>query len=118
MALYAGGRLNNSFEVQADVKDAAGAGLSNALGLGGITNLDVVRIPGEGSPLSTAPISRGACFTPYSARARIENDRSAFSLFDELSRRRLEIRFMHSKLFPLQPACLLSIAQSSLVRSD
>ncbi len=90
MALYTGGRLNNSFEVLADVK----------------------RVSLE----HRTYLARD--FTPYSARARIENDRSAFSLFDELSRRRLEIRFMHSKPFPLQPACLLSIAQSSLVRSD
>lgn len=50
MTLYTGVRLNNSTEVLVDVEDAAGGGLSNALGLGGITNLDVVRIPGEGSP--------------------------------------------------------------------
>jgi len=60
MTLYTGVRLNNSTEVLVDVEDAAGGGLSNALGLGGITNLDVVRIPGEGSPLSTAPyLARG-----------------------------------------------------------
>jgi hypothetical protein len=60
MTLYTGVRLNNSTEVLVDIEDAAGGGLSNALGLGGITNLDVVRIPGEGSPLSTAPyLARG-----------------------------------------------------------
>src|ERR1017187_10282875 len=44
MTLYTGVRLNNSTELLVDIEDAAGGGLSNALGLAGITNLDVVRI--------------------------------------------------------------------------
>ena len=95
MTLYAGTRLNNSLEVLGDVEDAAGAGLSNALGLAGITNLDVVRIPGEGSPLSTAPyLARGMIHAVFAlSKDKVENDRNAFSLFTELPRRRLEIRF-------------------------
>ena len=62
MTLYTGLRLNHSTEVLVDVEDAAGQGMSNSLGLAGYSNLDVVRIPGEGSPLSTAP---------YLARAMI-----------------------------------------------
>ena len=95
MTLYMGVRLNNSTEVLVNVEDAAGGGLSNALGLGGITNLDVVRIPGEGSPLSTAPyLARGIIHKVFAlSKDKIENDRNALSLFDELPRRRLEVRF-------------------------
>ena len=95
MTLYTGVRLNNSTEVLVDIEDAAGGGLSNALGLGGITNLDVVRIPGEGSPLSTAPyLARGMIHKVFAlSKDKIENDRNALSLFDELPRRRLEVRF-------------------------
>jgi len=95
MTLYTGVRLNNSTELLADVEDAAGNGLSNALGLAGITNLDVVRIPGEGSPLSTAPyLARGMIHKVFAlSKDKIENDRNALSLFAELPRRRLEVRF-------------------------
>jgi len=95
MTLYTGVRLNSSTEFLADVEDAAGAGLSNSLGLAGITNLDVVRIPGEGTPLSTAPyLARGMIHTVFAlSKDKIENDRNFLSLFDELPRRRLEIRF-------------------------
>ncbi|HYA24859.1 MAG TPA: carbohydrate porin [Terriglobales bacterium] len=95
MTLYTGVRLNDSVELLGDVEDAAGAGLSNALGLAGITNLDVVRIPGEGSPLSTAPyLARGMIHAVFAlSEDRIENDRNALSLFAEVPRRRLEVRF-------------------------
>jgi len=95
MTLYTGVRLNDSTELLVDVEDAAGGGLSNALGLAGITNLDVVRIPGEGSPLSTAPyLARGMIHKVFAlSKDKIENDRNALSLFEELPRRRLEVRF-------------------------
>jgi hypothetical protein len=94
MTLYTGVRLNNSSELLVDVEDAAGRGLSNAVGLAGITNLDVVRIPGEGSPLSTAPyLARGIIHKVFAlSKDKIENDRNALSLFEELPRRRLEVR--------------------------
>jgi hypothetical protein len=93
--LYAGVQLNNSIEFLGDLEDAAGAGLSNSLGLAGITNLDVVRIPGEGTPLSTAPyLARGMIHMVFAlSQDKVENQRDAFSLFEELPRRRLEIRF-------------------------
>jgi len=95
MTLYSGVRLNDSTELIADVEEAAGAGLSNAVGLAGITNLDVVRIPGAGTPLSAAPyLARGMIHKVFAlSKDRIENERSALSLFDELPRRRLELRF-------------------------
>ena len=95
MTLYTGVRLNHSVELLGDVEDAAGAGLSNSLGLAGITNLDVVRIPGEGTPLSTAPyLARGMIHAVFAlSRDKVENDRDFLSLFTELPRRRLELRF-------------------------
>jgi len=95
LTLYTGVRLNESTEILIDVEDAAGSGLSNALGLAGITNLDVVRIPGEGSPLSSAPyLARGMIHKVFAlSRDKVENDRNPLSLFTELPRRRLEVRF-------------------------
>jgi hypothetical protein len=93
--LYTGVRLNNSTELLVDIEDASGFGMSNSLGLAGYTNLDVVRIPGEGSPLSTAPyLARGMIHKVFAlSKDKVENERNAFSLFDELPRRRLEVRF-------------------------
>jgi high affinity Mn2+ porin len=95
MTLYAGFRVDNSNELLVDIEDAAGAGLSNSLGMAGITNLDVVRIPGQGSPLSTAPYVARAQFHHVFALSndKIENTRNQWSLFDELPRRRVEFRF-------------------------
>jgi len=95
MTLYTGVRLNNSTELLVDIEDAAGAGMSNSLGLAGYTNIDVVRIPGEGSPLSTAPyLARGMIHKVFAlSKDKIENERNPLSLFEELPRRRLEIRF-------------------------
>ena len=93
--LYTGMRLNNSTEILVDIEDASGFGMSNSLGLAGYTNLDVVRIPGEGSPLSTAPyLARGIIHKVFAlSKDKIQNSRNPLSLFDELPRRRLELRF-------------------------
>jgi high affinity Mn2+ porin len=56
--LYTGVRINRGLQVLADVESAGGHGLSDALGLAGFTNLDVVRNPSLGS-------------TPYIARAMV-----------------------------------------------
>ena len=95
LTLYTGVRLNDSTELVVDVEDASGGGLSNALGLGGITNLDVVRIPGQGLPLSTAPyLARGMIHKVFAlSKDKVLNTRNPFSLFSELPRRRLEVRF-------------------------
>ena len=93
--LYTGVRLNNSTELLVDIEDASGFGMSNSLGLAGYTNIDVVRIPGEGSPLSTAPyLARGMIHKVFAlSKDKVENERNPFSLFDELPRRRFEVRF-------------------------
>lgn len=73
-----------------DLESAGGRGLSEALGLAGFTNLDVVRNPSLGS-------------TPYVARVQlhqvigftsqlVQGSRTPFSLSPELPARRLDLR--------------------------
>ncbi len=88
--LYLGYELRPATEVFLDVESAGGHGLSDALGLAGFTNLDVVRNPALGP-------------TPYIARAilrqiiplsdeRVEAERTPLSLATSLPARRLEFR--------------------------
>ena len=46
LTLYTGFEITKSIEVLADAEEAGGAGLSQALGLAGFTNLDVVKESG------------------------------------------------------------------------
>jgi high affinity Mn2+ porin len=91
--LYTGLRLNHSTEVLVDIEEASGQGMSNSLGLAGYTNLDVVRIPGEGSPLSIAPYFARAEVHEVIALShkKVEGDRGPMSTFAELPERRVEI---------------------------
>jgi hypothetical protein len=91
MTLYTGLRVNNSTELLVDIEEAGGAALSTGLGLAGNTDLDIVRNP----LLSKTPyLGRGMVHTVLAlSKDKIENQRSFLSLFDELPRRRLEIRF-------------------------
>lgn len=91
LTLYTGMRLNDSTEVLADVEEAGGAALSTGFGLAGNTDLDIVRNPF----LSKAPyLARGIIHKVFAlSKDKVENDRSWLSLFDELPRRRLEVRF-------------------------
>jgi hypothetical protein len=91
MTLYTGVRLNNSTEILVDIEEAGGAALSTGLGLAGNTDLDIVRNP----LLSKAPyLARGMIHKVFAlSEDKIENQRNFLSLFDELPRRRLEIRF-------------------------
>jgi hypothetical protein len=91
MTLYTGVRLSNSTELLVDIEEAGGAALSTGLGLAGDADLDIVRNPS----LSKAPyLARGMIHKVFAlSKDKIENQRNAFSLFDELPRRRLEIRF-------------------------
>ncbi len=90
VTLFTGARLNSFTEAIFDGEAAGGRGLSDALGLAGVTNLDAVRNPALGK-------------APYIARAMLHvtvplsNDwvdvhRSALSLKSQLPARRLEIR--------------------------
>ena len=91
MTLYTGFRVNNSTEFLFDIEEAGGSGLSTGLGLAGNTNLDIVRNPS----LSQAPyLGRGMIHKVFAfSQDKIENERNFLSLFDELPRRRLELRF-------------------------
>jgi high affinity Mn2+ porin len=91
LTLYTGIRLSDSIEVLADIEEAGGSALSTGLGLAGNTNLDIVRNPF----LSKEPyLARGMIHKVFALSGdKVENERSFLSLFDELPRRRLEIRF-------------------------
>ena len=91
LTLYTGVRLTDSTEVLVDVEEAGGAALSTGLGIAGFPNLDIVRNP----LLSKAPyLARGIVHKVFAlSKDKVENQRSFLSLFDELPRRRLEIRF-------------------------
>jgi hypothetical protein len=90
LTLYTGVQLAKHTEILFDLESAGGRGVSDALGLAGFTNLDVVRNPTLGS-------------RPYMARLMIhqiiplsgettEATRGPLSLATELPVRRLEIR--------------------------
>lgn len=89
--LYTGVALTSTTAVLFDGESAGGRGISDALGLAGFTNLDVVRNPSLGAK-------------PYVARLMLhqiiplgtgseESDRNPLSIFTRLPVRRLEIRF-------------------------
>jgi len=89
--LYLGYLLGHGAEVFLDMESAGGRGVSDALGLAGFTNLDVVRNPDLG-------------MTPYVARVEfhqtirlsaenVEADRGPLSLATSVPARRLEFRF-------------------------
>jgi high affinity Mn2+ porin len=91
LTLYTGVRLNDTTELLLDVEETGWQALSTGLGLAGFTNLDIVRNP----TLSKAPYAARAMIHKVFAlsKDKVENGRSALSLFDELPRRRLEVRF-------------------------
>jgi hypothetical protein len=91
MTLYTGVRLNHSTELLVDIEEAGGQALSAGFGLAGNTDLDIVRNP----LLSKMPyLGRGMIHKVFAlSKDKVENQRSFLSLFDELPRRRLEIRF-------------------------
>ena len=91
LTLYTGVRLNNSTELLVDIEEAGGAALTTGLGMAGAPDLDIVRNP----LLSKAPyLGRGMIHKVFAlSKDKIENGRTFLSLFDELPRRRLEIRF-------------------------
>ena len=91
LTLYTGVRLNNSTEILVDIEEAGGSALSTGLGLAGNTDLDIVRNP----LLSKAPyLARGMVHKVFAlSKDKVESERTPLSLFDELPRRRLEVRF-------------------------
>jgi len=91
LTMFGGYRFNNSTEFVGALEEAGGAALSEGFGLAGNPDLDIVRNP----LLSKAPyLGRGMFHTVIGlSKDKVENQRSYLSLFDELPRRRLELRF-------------------------
>jgi high affinity Mn2+ porin len=91
LTLYTGLRLNNSTEILVDPEEAGGSALSLGFGLAGNPNLDIVRNP----LLSKTPyLGRGMIHEVIAlSKDKVENTRSFLNLFDEVPRRRLELRF-------------------------
>jgi len=90
LTLYTGLRLTRTTEVLFDIEEAGGTGLSQAFGLGGFTNLDVVRNPA----LTTDPYVARIMIhqiIPFSD-TRVPAVRNPLSLATSLPERRLELR--------------------------
>lgn len=88
--LYLGYELTPTTEVYLDIESAGGHGLSNALGLAGITNLDVVR----NTTLSQDPYVARLMLRQIIPLSddRIEADRDELHLATSLPARRIEFR--------------------------
>jgi hypothetical protein len=91
LTLYTGFELTHTTEVLADVEDATGDGISNAVGLGGITDLDDVRTI-QGIQLSRAPyLARLMLHQIISLSGkRVTAERGPLSLATSLPVRRIE----------------------------
>jgi hypothetical protein len=90
LTLYTGFEVTRSIEALVDIEEAGGGGLSQALGLAGFTNLDVVRNPS----LSKAPYLARVMYHQVIALGhdKVQNAGSPLSTFAELPARRLEFR--------------------------
>jgi high affinity Mn2+ porin len=91
LTLFTGVRLTNTTELLCDVQETGGHGIGEAVGLAGVTNLDIVRNP----DLSKVPYLARLMWhqiIPLSQQ-KIDSSRTPFSLFSSLPERRLEIRF-------------------------
>jgi hypothetical protein len=91
LTLFTGVRLGNTAELLFDVQETGGHGIGEAVGLAGVTNLDIVRNP----DLSKAPYIARLMWhqiIPLS-REMAPSARTPYSLFGMLPVRRLEIRF-------------------------
>jgi high affinity Mn2+ porin len=89
--LYLGYELTKTTELFLNMESAGGRGLSNALGMAGFVNLDVVRNPTLGDVPYVARIMLRQII-PLSSE-RIEVERGPFGLATSLPARRLEFRF-------------------------
>jgi len=92
--LYTAARLTHSIDFVFDLEEASGKGISNSLGLAGYSNIDVVRIPGQGTPLSTAPYVARALFRyVFSLSKETEEvEPGPLGMLKSLPARRLEFR--------------------------
>ncbi len=88
--LFTGFQITKKLEILADVESAGGAGLSNALGIAGFTNVDVVRNPtlGEDPYVSRVMLH----YTIPLSKETTEATRNPLSLASTVPVRRLELR--------------------------
>ncbi len=86
--LYLGFRITHRLEILGDIESAGGAGLSNALGIAGFTNVDVVRNPtlGEAPYISRVMLH----YTIPLSQQTTEATRNPLSLAATVPVRRLE----------------------------
>jgi high affinity Mn2+ porin len=90
LTLYTGVKITNTTELLFDLESAGGRGISDALGLAGYTNLDVVRNPTLGSKPYLARLLLRQII-PLSSES-IEAERDQLHLATKLPARRLEVR--------------------------
>jgi hypothetical protein len=90
LTLYTGLRLGHGWEVFADVESAGGRGLSDAFGLAGFTDLDVVRNPSLGSAPYLARLMVRKIIALSSEQVDVTP--TPLALAPHLPARRLEIR--------------------------
>lgn len=90
--LFTGAQLSPTTEILFDIESAGGRGLSDALGLAGFTNLDVVRNPDLGR---TPYIARGIFHQviPLGAKREKNEERGPLETLRELPVRRIDFRF-------------------------
>ncbi len=91
LTLYTGFQITKSIEVLLDVEETGGEGLSQALGLAGYVNLDVVRNPSLGQAPYLSRYMYHQVFALSSEKQ--ENARGPLSTFAQLPKRRIEFRF-------------------------
>src|SRR5262249_41751229 len=90
LTLYTGVKRNSTTEMLADVEHAGGHGISEAFGVAGFTNLDVVRNPSLGNApyLSRLMVHKVIALSNETEDA----EPGPLSLFSELPVRRIELR--------------------------
>ncbi len=88
--LYTGFQITQNLDFIADIESAGGAGLSNALGIAGFTNLDVVRNPTLGEDPYFARIMLH--YTIPLSKQTTEATRNPLSLASTVPLKRLELR--------------------------
>ncbi len=88
--LYTGFQITKQLEILADIESAGGAGLSNALGIAGFTNVDVVRNPTLGEDPYVARVMLH--YTIPLSKETTEATRNPLSLASTVPVRRLELR--------------------------
>jgi high affinity Mn2+ porin len=89
LTLFTGLRVTDHFEIIFDVESAGGRGISDALGLAGFTDLDVVRNPQLGATPYVARVMLHHTFALGSAQTTVEP--SPLSLANTVPTRRIDV---------------------------